>query len=678
MQKKSPSLFLIFSLFGIFSLGLLGFNQDAYAVDGTVNDSTCGPTFGGVWDGVNTCTITGNIIVGPFETLTIPSGVNLVISNTSGTGITLSSISSTINNSGTITITSTSTSGSGGGIRSFGTINNSGTINVANSVGWGINNFGTINNNSGGIINVAATGNTGITNDAGTFNNIDFFGTLTNSGTITISGNSLEGILTHNTGTGITNQASGVITITNPLNDGIQLTGGTLTNSGTINVANSGGGSVGIAQLGGPLTNSGTINVANTGSNRGIQNSFGTGITNSGTIIISNSGNGVGIENAQILTNSGTINVANTGTTSGTNIGINNSNLAAILNNFGTITISNTGVSSIAISNNSGTINNNSVGIINVSNTGGTGILIGISLASTLNNSGTITISNTGGTGINNSRTSATLNNSGTITISNTGGTGINNSGTITNPGTIYNCGGTVIGTIPTTGNPIVPCPTASISINDVALAEGNFGPIDFDFTVTRSGDTTGASSVDFATADVTATSGSDYTSNSGTLNFAAGETTMAVTVLVNGDTAVEPDETFFVNLSSCVGCSIADNQGVGTILNDDSLPVDSDGDGIPDSVDECPNDPTNTCNAVTPAQAINNLVSLGNSLGANTSVLGNAVKLLNDNNPNNDNGACGKLNAFINQVNANKSLTSSQKTQLIQDANAIKTGIGC
>src|SRR3990172_6315200 len=652
MQKKSPSLFLIFSLFGIFSLGLLGFNQDAYAVDGTVNDSTCGPTFGGVWDGVNTCTITGNIIVGPFETLTVPSGVNLVISNTSGTGITLSSISSTINNSGTITITSTSTSGSGGGIRSFGTINNSGTINVANSVGWGINNFGTINNNSGGIINVAATGNTGITNDAGTFNNIDFFGTLTNSGTITISGNSLEGILTHNTGTGITNQASGVITITNPLNDGIQLTGGTLTNSGTINVANILG--------------------------TGIKNSFGTGITNSGTIIISNSGNGVGIENAQILTNSGTINVANTGTTSGTNIGINNSNLAAILNNFGTITISNTGVSSIAISNNSGTINNNSVGIINVSNTGGTGILIGISLASTLNNSGTITISNTGGTGINNSRTSATLNNSGTITISNTGGTGINNSGTITNPGTIYNCGGTVIGTVPTSGNPIVPCPTASISINDVALAEGNFGPIDFDFTVTRSGDTTGASSVDFATADVTATSGSDYTSNSGTLNFAAGETTMAVTVLVNGDTAVEPDETFFVNLSSCVGCSIADNQGVGTILNDDSLPVDSDGDGIPDSVDECPNDPTNTCNAVTPAQAINNLVSLGNSLGANTSVLGNAVKLLNDNNPNNDNGACGKLNAFINQVNANKSLTSSQKTQLIQDANAIKTGIGC
>ncbi len=59
-----------------------------------------------------------------------------------------------------------------------------------------------------------------------------------------------------------------------------------------------------------------------------------------------------------------------------------------------------------------------------------------------------------------------------------------------------------------------------------------------------------------------------------------------------------------------------------------------------------------------TPGQAVNDLIIQGNSFGANTSVLGNAPALLNDSNPSNDNGACGKLNAFINQVNANHSLT--------------------
>ena len=38
----------------------------------------------------------------------------------------------------------------------------------------------------------------------------------------------------------------------------------------------------------------------------------------------------------------------------------------------------------------------------------------------------------------------------------------------------------------------------------------------------------------------------------------------------VNGDTAVEPDETFFVNLTNPTGASVLDGQGVGTIANDD------------------------------------------------------------------------------------------------------------
>ena len=54
-------------------------------------------------------------------------------------------------------------------------------------------------------------------------------------------------------------------------------------------------------------------------------------------------------------------------------------------------------------------------------------------------------------------------------------------------------------------------------------------------------------------------------------MTFAPGDTTKTVTVQVNGDTAVEPNETFFVNLSNATGnATIADDQGVGTIVNDD------------------------------------------------------------------------------------------------------------
>jgi uncharacterized delta-60 repeat protein len=122
------------------------------------------------------------------------------------------------------------------------------------------------------------------------------------------------------------------------------------------------------------------------------------------------------------------------------------------------------------------------------------------------------------------------------------------------------------------------PSPVTTISINDVALNEGNKkGNSPFSFTITRSGDTSGASSVNFATSDGTATGGgaspksnSDYTSKSGTVNFAAGENIKTVTIVVKGDTKKEANETFNVNLSSQIGCTISDNLGIGTIQNDD------------------------------------------------------------------------------------------------------------
>jgi Calx-beta domain len=75
---------------------------------------------------------------------------------------------------------------------------------------------------------------------------------------------------------------------------------------------------------------------------------------------------------------------------------------------------------------------------------------------------------------------------------------------------------------------------------------------------------------VQYATADGTATAGSDYQSISNTLTFGPGEISKSVTIAISGDTAVEPNEIFFVNLSGASGATISDGQGVGTIVNDD------------------------------------------------------------------------------------------------------------
>ena len=69
-------------------------------------------------------------------------------------------------------------------------------------------------------------------------------------------------------------------------------------------------------------------------------------------------------------------------------------------------------------------------------------------------------------------------------------------------------------------------------------------------------------------------TADNDYQMNSGTLTFGPTDTTMQVTVLVNGDTTFEPNETFTVELSNPMGATISDGSGLGTITNDDARPL--------------------------------------------------------------------------------------------------------
>jgi hypothetical protein len=110
-----------------------------------------------------------------------------------------------------------------------------------------------------------------------------------------------------------------------------------------------------------------------------------------------------------------------------------------------------------------------------------------------------------------------------------------------------------------------------TLSINDpAAILEGNSGFRKLFFTVTLSAASGQTVLVNYATAPNTATTPSDFVTKIGTLTFAPGDTVKTFFVLVAGDTTVEGPETFFVDLSAPTNATIADSQGVGTILNDD------------------------------------------------------------------------------------------------------------
>jgi hypothetical protein len=113
--------------------------------------------------------------------------------------------------------------------------------------------------------------------------------------------------------------------------------------------------------------------------------------------------------------------------------------------------------------------------------------------------------------------------------------------------------------------------PLPALSINDVSINEGNSGTSIATFTVSLSSASNQTATVNYATANGTASSGSDYTSASGTLTFPAGNTSQPVQVSITGDTRPETNETFFVNLSAAVGATIAHAQGTGTILDNDA-----------------------------------------------------------------------------------------------------------
>jgi uncharacterized protein len=118
--------------------------------------------------------------------------------------------------------------------------------------------------------------------------------------------------------------------------------------------------------------------------------------------------------------------------------------------------------------------------------------------------------------------------------------------------------------------------PPLSLSVSDVTLPEGNSGTTSFEFIVSLSAPAPpGGVTFDIATADGTATTAdNDYIADSLVgVTILEGEQTYSFEVLVNGDTEIESNETFFVNVTNVIGAEVTKGQGVGTITNDDFAP---------------------------------------------------------------------------------------------------------
>ena len=117
---------------------------------------------------------------------------------------------------------------------------------------------------------------------------------------------------------------------------------------------------------------------------------------------------------------------------------------------------------------------------------------------------------------------------------------------------------------------------TASLTVGDASVTEGDSGTASLQFTVTLSPAAANAVTVDWATSKETsdtATPGTDYTAGSGTLTFAAGDTSKTATVTVTGDMVDEPNETLTLTLSNASGAAIGTAAATGTITDDDAAP---------------------------------------------------------------------------------------------------------
>jgi Ca2+-binding RTX toxin-like protein len=149
-----------------------------------------------------------------------------------------------------------------------------------------------------------------------------------------------------------------------------------------------------------------------------------------------------------------------------------------------------------------------------------------------------------------------------------------------------------------------------TVSIGNVSISEGNSGTKLMTFTITQSAVSGTATTVNWATSNGTALAGSDYVAGSNVATIAAGATSTTVSVTINGDTVIEPNETFNVTLSAPTNAILGTAVGVGTILNDDSATL-----AAPTDI---------KWNAIVPGDGTPLLGDVANGLPGNNTVIAN------------------------------------------------------
>ncbi|RVT83144.1 Calx-beta domain-containing protein, partial [Inhella crocodyli] len=127
------------------------------------------------------------------------------------------------------------------------------------------------------------------------------------------------------------------------------------------------------------------------------------------------------------------------------------------------------------------------------------------------------------------------------------------------------------IGGVNATGTIVDDDDAPALSVNDVTVNEAA-GTVTF--TVSLSSATGQTVTVNYGTANGTATAGSDYSARSGTLTFAPGTTTQTVTVALTDDNLAEGSETFRLVLTSPTNATIAQGTGTATVLDNDGAPT--------------------------------------------------------------------------------------------------------
>jgi len=137
---------------------------------------------------------------------------------------------------------------------------------------------------------------------------------------------------------------------------------------------------------------------------------------------------------------------------------------------------------------------------------------------------------------------------------------------------------GYTIVAVPTPTPTTTPTPTPAVNTvqftsSTASTTETLNATTKVDLLVTRTGNTSGAATVDYATTDATASERSDYMAALGTLRFAAGETSKIVSVFIVDDRYGEAPEVFNLTLSNPIGCTLGSPAAVAvTIISNESV----------------------------------------------------------------------------------------------------------